>query len=316
MSFGSFLQGLAGGVSTGNELNNRRETRDLRRRAMISAALGRDDQVPGGDYVGVSDEDGYYPGAASGWARRASEERGSSGGGGGGPEHIATDPVATDLPRHARAFLNATALGESAGAYDVRYTPNGGRRFALNGQHPRIFEPGPEGPSSAAGRYQFTATTWDRMGGGEFTPYRQDHQAWVLAQQDYRARTGRDLNRDLIRNGLTGDVTRALAPTWAAFRGRPGRFINAYNDSYRRYTEQARSENQDPYLTQPEAPGGVQVSSAGGMAAPDGSAVPSDAPTNKLPTLAETGGRGVINSMPGDEIGRLMAQMFYRQDDE
>jgi hypothetical protein len=30
--------------------------------------------------------------------------------------------------------------------------------------HPRIFEPGPAGPSSAAGAFQITATTWDSLG--------------------------------------------------------------------------------------------------------------------------------------------------------
>ena len=80
------------------------------------------------------------------------------------------DPVADDLPPHARAFLNAISARESGGAYNVRYSPEGGATYDVeSGQHPRIFEKGPEGPSSAAGRYQFTATTWDDTGGGMAT---------------------------------------------------------------------------------------------------------------------------------------------------
>ena len=49
-------------------------------------------------------------------------------------------------------FLNAIAGPESAGRYDVRYTPKGGATFSGYDTHPRIYEPGPKGPSSAAGR--------------------------------------------------------------------------------------------------------------------------------------------------------------------
>jgi muramidase (phage lysozyme) len=148
------------------------------------------------------------------------------------------DPVAADLEPHQRALLNAIALGESGGKYDVRYTPKGGASFDLaTGRHPGIFEPGPHGQSSAAGRYQFTKTTWDRVTGGNvpFTPENQDRMALKLAAQDYNARTGRDLDADLQNGGFTPQIARTLAPTWAAFKGNPSRYVAAYQQSLAKY---------------------------------------------------------------------------------
>jgi hypothetical protein len=63
-----------------------------------------------------------------------------------------TDSVAADLPSHQRAILNAIAVGESSGLYDVRYMPKGGASFAQFGVHSGIIEPGPHRPFSAARR--------------------------------------------------------------------------------------------------------------------------------------------------------------------
>lgn len=148
------------------------------------------------------------------------------------------DPVAEDLPAEARAFLNAVAGGESSGRYNVRYTPEGGALFDDLTRHPAIFEDGPHGRSSAAGRYQFTKTTWERMGGGDFSPANQDHRAWELAQQDYSSRTGRDLLVDLQSDGLTGKILSTLSPTWQAFNGNRPRHVATYRDSLLRYAGQ------------------------------------------------------------------------------
>lgn len=128
------------------------------------------------------------------------------------------DPAATDLEPFQKAFLNATATGESRGRYDVRYTPSGGARFTDFEKHPGIFEPGPEGKSSAAGRYQFTKTTWDSLGGGPFDPVTQDIRGWQLAERDYRVNTGRDLSDDLKSKGFTPEIAKALSSTWTSFR--------------------------------------------------------------------------------------------------
>lgn len=128
------------------------------------------------------------------------------------------DPAAADLEPFQKAFLNATATGESRGRYDVRYTPSGGARFTDFEKHPGIFEPGPEGKSSAAGRYQFTKTTWDSLGGGPFDPVTQDIRGWQLAERDYRVNTGRDLSDDLKSKGFTPEIAKALSSTWTSFR--------------------------------------------------------------------------------------------------
>lgn len=151
-----------------------------------------------------------------------------------GQAYRTNDPVATDLPPQARAFLNAIAGGESGGQYNIRYTPKGGATFADLTRHPGIFEPGPHGKSSAAGRYQLTQTTWNRMGGGDFSPANQDRRAWALAQQDYSARTGRNLLADLEGGGVTNAMLSALTPTWQAFKGNRNRHIATYNDSLTR----------------------------------------------------------------------------------
>ena len=118
-------------------------------------------------------------------------------------------------------FLNAIAGPESAGRYDVRYTPRGGTTFSGYETHPRIFEPGPKGPSSAAGRYQITYSTYRDLGGGPFTPEAQDEMAWRLGTQRYRAATGRDLEADLRDQGLTPQIMRSLAPTWEGLAKNP-----------------------------------------------------------------------------------------------
>ena len=65
---------------------------------------------------------------------------------------------------NVRAFLLVIRRGESSlgpEAYSMRYP---GKRFEDLSRHPRIFEPLPDGrQSSAAGAYQFTATTWDEI---------------------------------------------------------------------------------------------------------------------------------------------------------
>lgn len=148
------------------------------------------------------------------------------------------DPVARDIPAEGRAMLNAIAGGESAGKYNIRYTPSGGALFSDLSQHPGIFEKGPHGRSSAAGRYQFTKTTWDRMGGGDFSPENQDRRGWALAQADYQARTGRPLLAELQANGLTPETVKTLAPTWQAFTGNTQSHIASYRDSLLRFTGQ------------------------------------------------------------------------------
>lgn len=137
----------------------------------------------------------------------------------------ALDPVAKDLPPEARGLLNVIATPESSGRYNVRYTPSGGAEFDPTGAHPGIMEPTKDGKqSSAAGRYQFTKTTWDRITGGKvpFTPENQDRYAWKLAQDDYKARTGKDLQAELKAGGVTPQILEGLKDTWAGLKSGKG----------------------------------------------------------------------------------------------
>jgi hypothetical protein len=113
---------------------------------------------------------------------------------------------ATDLPKEARAFLDALAVGESGGkdddaAYSVLF---GGSHFFIMADSSTVMItsqrqtfPGTKAwpgdfpnwpgvwiggvPTHAAGRYQFEPATWRGLGGGSFDPVSQDHRAWALA---------------------------------------------------------------------------------------------------------------------------------------
>lgn len=64
---------------------------------------------------------------------------------------------------NVRAFLRVLREGESSqgeAAYFMRW-PN--KRFDDLSRHPAIREPGPNGPSDAAGAYQFLSSTWREM---------------------------------------------------------------------------------------------------------------------------------------------------------
>jgi muramidase (phage lysozyme) len=145
------------------------------------------------------------------------------------------DPTAP-LEPHQKAFLNGVSVDESKGRYDVRYTPAGGMRFTDMSKHPNIPEPGPDGPSTAAGRYQITGTTWNALGGGPFDPLMQDTRAWQLASSDYNKRTGKDLDTELKANGFTPEIAKALAPTWPTLKN-PKNAMSVYDQSLKKYEE-------------------------------------------------------------------------------
>lgn len=115
-------------------------------------------------------------------------------------------------------ILKRIASGESQ-QYNTLY---GGGSFQGYADHPRQSFIGPTGkPTSAAGLYQFEQGTWDeqkrKLGLKDFTPASQDAAAWDLAQNRYRAATGKDLVNEW-RNGNTN--LDALAPTWPSL-GKP-----------------------------------------------------------------------------------------------
>jgi muramidase (phage lysozyme) len=147
-----------------------------------------------------------------------------------------------------RRLLNAIAGPESAGRYDVRYTPSGGTTFSGYEQHPRIYETIPKSGkrSSAAGRYQIIYDTYKRMGGGSFYPADQDRMALQLAEQRYKNVTGRDIYSDIQKFGMNPSILGSLKGEWAAFTNPAGvakgiRWYNAPLDGAQALASPTRS---------------------------------------------------------------------------
>jgi len=127
-------------------------------------------------------------------------------------------PMANELDSVRRSVLDRIAAGESPG-YNVLY---GGSTFDSFADHPRQYVPveGTGQRSSAAGRYQFLASTWDeeakRLGLTDFSPSSQDLAAWDLAERTYREKTGRALAEDAAKGAVEWE---ALGDQWVSLRG-------------------------------------------------------------------------------------------------
>lgn len=124
------------------------------------------------------------------------------------------------LTPEAYALLNAIASTESAGNWNVIY---GGSRFDNYDQHPREYVEIKSGPnkgkySSAAGKYQILASTYDRvapkLGITDFSPESQQKIAWYLANEAY----GPGL-QEALEAGDLGTVAKRLAPVWTSLPG-------------------------------------------------------------------------------------------------
>lgn len=130
--------------------------------------------------------------------------------------------MAKKIPPEGYALLNTIAGTESRGAYNIIY---GGTRFTDDSDHPRINVKIKSGPnkgkySSAAGKYQFVKGTWDAMKKKhnlpDFSPESQDIAAWELAKEEYKNRTGRDLEIDLKDDKRLPAVGKALRHQWTS----------------------------------------------------------------------------------------------------
>lgn len=123
-----------------------------------------------------------------------------------------------------KAFLDAIAVGESGGKYDVIH---GGKRITDLTRHPKErvrigHGPNAGGFSTAAGKYQITGPTWDdyaaKAGAKDFSPGSQDAVAAAIASDRYKRATGRDLATDLASGNVSGAAT-ALQKTWVSLPG-------------------------------------------------------------------------------------------------
>lgn len=167
------------------------------------------------------------------------------------------DVVLTDLAPEKRAVLAGIAVGESAGRYNNRYSAGQGHVIDVNAPHDGKMYPGPEGPSSASGKYMFTVTTWKRIWNGQnppMTPENQDKAALMLAEQDYKARTGGDLWEDVKKEGFSNRIQAQLAPTWAALKHNRARNAATFNEALTKAGAQLPdSPSADPNLDETAA---------------------------------------------------------------
>jgi muramidase (phage lysozyme) len=135
--------------------------------------------------------------------------------------------VNQNLTPEARALLDTIASRESQGRYDVMYgnTESNPRLITDFSHHPNQGAEIMSGPnrgltSTAAGRYQFINGTWtdiaNRHNLRDFSPESQDMGAWLLAQEEYRRDTGRDLQRDLTDPSRRGAITESLRDQWTS----------------------------------------------------------------------------------------------------
>jgi muramidase (phage lysozyme) len=151
-------------------------------------------------------------------------------------EATGEDVVAAGLLPHERGVLNAISRRESGDKYNVRFGgKDGPQTFDDFSKHPGIMVERADGRmSSAAGRYQFTLTTWNQvaaeLGLTDFSPESQDRAALHLARKIYNRQVGpgeltfdqvlQSGNRDLImsmKDALTDE-----SGGWEAFRTMSG----------------------------------------------------------------------------------------------
>ena len=133
---------------------------------------------------------------------------------------------------NVEAFLRVIRHGESSqdeGAFFLRWGGTGQKpkRFTDTSDHPRILEPGPNGPSSAAGAFQETMTTFDDVapiiGVTDFTPESQTLIAIGVIDIE-------DALDDVIAGRLR-DALAKCAGRWASFPdSRAGQRTHRYDE--------------------------------------------------------------------------------------
>lgn len=135
-------------------------------------------------------------------------------------QYLEDDVPDSQAAQNERAFLDMIAYAEgtnSANGYRMMF---GGRLFESYADHPRVLHEftnkvGERLKTSAAGRYQFLARTWDelqrKLDLPDFGPASQDAAALELIRQ-------RGALPD-VRAGRVADAVRKVAPIWASLPG-------------------------------------------------------------------------------------------------
>lgn len=280
--FGSLVDGLFSGAKSVNDLIESRNRMAINARFAEAASqyyerATQPDQAPKPTFTPNADAGSSTPPEAT--AEAAPPEARKA---------IASMAVNTDLPTEARAFLDTGAGPESGGVYNIRYTPSGGVTYTGD-QHPRIYETIPNDPqgrkSSAAGRYQITAETWDdlvkKYGYTDFSPKNQDDAAWHLAQDTYKQKTGGDLLADL-RAGNLSNVDTALRGRWPTMNMSPyGANLEKYfSERTPDYEFGGRNPRVGVPAIAPPTPGGAPTATtATGAGAGSTAPIPAGAPS-------------------------------------
>lgn len=178
------------------------------------------------------------------------------------------------MSANLRAFLALIRWAEgTAGEYGYR-TMVGGRLFNGWTDHPRqmhsgVFNNGTAWRSTAAGAYQFLASTWDEaraaLGLPDFSPKSQDEAAvWLIKRAGAL---------DALEEGRLKDALIKCSPTWASLPYAPyGQPTRTYADCERYYLAAGGFLSQAP-ITSPE----------GGRAAEPAPAPISQAPAGPPP---------------------------------
>lgn len=133
---------------------------------------------------------------------------------------------------NARAFLDMIAWAEGTSGSNGYRMLFGGGLFDSFADHPRIYVPFRNTSSSAAGRYQILARTWDglqgKLGLPDFSPDSQDAAALELIRE-----------RGALNDVRAGRVTQAIAKVskvWASLPGagydQPERNLSALRGVY------------------------------------------------------------------------------------
>lgn len=116
-----------------------------------------------------------------------------------------------------QAFLRVIRAGESSQSPDAYHMRYGGVFVESLVDHPRVYVDTPWGKTSAAGAYQFLASTWDRcakaLGLVNFAPDSQDLAAAYLIQ-------GRGALDDVLQGRITDAIAKCCRE-WASLPGSP-----------------------------------------------------------------------------------------------
>ena len=197
--------------------------------------------TPSGDAVPVpSTHSRNAAGSGGGQRGTSGGQRGAGAGTDARPEPSNTLASAKEIPPEGRALLDAIAQKESNGRYDIIVgmgTEQGLTEEDKAANRAKGYDKAPvaftdfskhpgirgmrtrRGFSTAAGRYQFTESTWNALKKKhsdltDFSPENQDKAAWYLIQERYKG----DVLKDL-QEGKVAEVGRQLNRTWTSLAG-------------------------------------------------------------------------------------------------